>query len=164
MHYNTPDGTVINNLLNSHSDGSLNITFTLTQRGIWNLYINFPGQNFANNTQYYLPSGNHTTLITLPIPTSTPSAPPTPAPIFPSPSLSFGCISSTTNTGFNVQVQGNLTYNGIGLSNAGIQLSESVTAGATWQDLSYANTDDNGSFSVVWLPSASGNYVIKRLF
>ncbi|MGD0994398.1 MAG: hypothetical protein ABR909_02610 [Candidatus Bathyarchaeia archaeon] len=79
----------------------------------------------------------------------------------PSPNLSFYCISSTTTSGFNVQIQGSLTYNGVGLSGAGIQLSDSVTGGATWQDLAYVNTDNNGSFSVTWTPSASGNDVIK---
>jgi outer membrane protein assembly factor BamB len=158
-----PDGTVINNLLNSNSDGSLNLSFTPTQSGTWILNLNFHGQNFANNTQY-MPSGNQTTLTTLPMPTPTPTPTPTPATILPTPSLSFDCISSTTNSGFNVEIQGTLAYNGTGISNDGIQLSYSVTSGATWQDLAYANTGDNGSFSVVWMPSASGNYAIRATF
>ena len=106
-----------------------------------------------------------------PAPTSTPSQSPTPTPIstptptpapnLPSPNLSFYCISSTTTSGFNVQIQGSLTYNGARLSDAGIQLSDSVTGGATWQDLTYVNTDNNGSFSCVWNPSVSGNYAIE---
>ncbi len=96
-----------------------------------------------------------------PASTKSPTPSPTPAPKLPSPNLSFYCISSTTTSGFNVQIQGSLTYDGVGLSGAGIQLSDSVTGGATWQDLAYVNTGDNGSFSVVWLPSASGNDVIK---
>jgi YVTN family beta-propeller protein len=96
-------------------------------------------------------------------PTSTPISTPTPttAPNLPSPNLSFNCISSTATTGFNVQIQGSLTYNGVGLSDEGIQLSDSVTGGATWQDLTYVNTDNNGSFSCVWNPSVSGNYGIE---
>jgi hypothetical protein len=54
-----------------------------------------------------------------------------------------------------------LAYNGVGLSGAGIQLSYSVTGGATWQDLAYVNTGDNGSFSVMWMPSVSGNYALE---
>ncbi len=106
-----------------------------------------------------------------PAPTSTPSQSPTPTPIstptptpapkLPSPNLSFYCISSTTTSGFNVQIQGSLTYNGAGISDAGIQLSDSVTNGATWQDLTYVNTDNNGSFTCVWNPSVSGNYAIE---
>ncbi|HUK84775.1 MAG TPA: hypothetical protein VLU95_02825, partial [Candidatus Acidoferrum sp.] len=153
-----------NNLMKSNTDGSLNLSFAPTESGTWTLYINFPRQSFVNNTKYYLPSNNQTTLITFPVPTPTPTSSPIPTPILPSPSLPFDCISTTTNSGFNVQIQGSLTYNGIGVSNAGIQLSYSVTAGNTWQDLAYANTDDNGSFSVVWFPTASGNYMIKAIF
>lgn len=95
-------------------------------------------------------------------PTSTPTAPSlTPSPTLPSPSLSFDCVSSTSYSAFNVQIQGKLAYNGVGLSGEGIQLSYSVTGGATWQDLAYVDTDNNGSFSVAWTPSASGNDIIK---
>jgi len=96
-----------------------------------------------------------------PSPTAIQTPSPTPAPKLPSPNLSFYCISSTTTSGFNVQVQGSLTYNGVGLSGAGIRLSGSVTGGVTWQDLTYVNTDNNGSFTCVWNPSVSGNYGIK---
>jgi hypothetical protein len=92
-------------------------------------------------------------------PTTTPS--PTPTPNLPSPNLSLYCISSTATSGFNVQIQGLLTYNGVGLSNVGIQLSDSVTGGASWQNLTYVNTDNNGSFTCVWNPLVSGNYGIE---
>ena len=52
-------------------------------------------------------------------------------------------------------------YNGVGLQDEGIQFSYSVTGGATWQDLAYTKTNNDGNFSVTWMPSASGNYVIK---
>ena len=107
-------------------------------------------------------SSNLTTGPSYTLPTSTSATPtPTPTPTLPSPSLSFDCISSTTYSGFNVQIQGTLTYDGTGISGAGIQISYSVTGGATWQDLAYVNTDNNGSFSVSWNPSASGNDVIR---
>ncbi len=101
------------------------------------------------------------TVTPTPTPTPTATATPTPTSTLPSPSLSFDCVSSTTYSGFNVEIQGALTYNGVGLSGAGIQFSYSVTGGATWQDLAYVDTGDNGSFSVEWLPSASGNDVIN---
>jgi hypothetical protein len=96
-------------------------------------------------------------------PTTSPStkSTPTTTSTLPSPNLSFACISSTTSSGFNVQIQGSLTYNGVGLSGAGIQLSDSVTGGATWQDLTYVNTDNNGNFTCVWNPPVSGNYAIE---
>ncbi len=102
-----------------------------------------------------------------PTPTPTPKTTPTPTPtttpppILPSPNLSFYCKSSTTSSGFNVQIQGALSYNGVGLQDEGIQFSYSVTGGATWQDLAYTKTNNNGNFSLTWIPSASGNYVIK---
>ena len=79
----------------------------------------------------------------------------------PTPSLSFYCVSSTTLSAFNIQIQGSLTNNGVVLPGAGIQLSYSVSDGVTWQDLSYVITGNDGSFSCVWNPSASGIYVVK---
>jgi hypothetical protein len=99
------------------------------------------------------------TLTPTPIPTAKPT--PTPASTLPSPTLAFTCISSTTSSGFNVQIQGSLTYNGVGLSGAGIQVSDSVNGGANWQDLTYVSTDKNGIFSCLWNPSVSGNYFIE---
>jgi hypothetical protein len=97
------------------------------------------------------------------IPTATPIVTPTPAPTptLPAPNLSFYCISSTATSGFNVQIQGSLTYNGEGLPGSGIQLSVSVTGGASWQDLTYVITGSDGDFTCVWNPSVSGNYVIE---
>lgn len=96
--------------------------------------------------------------------TSTPTPTPTPTPNLPSPNLQFYCTSSTTSSGFNVKIQGSLAYTGVGLSGAGILFSYSVTGGATWQDLAYVSTGDDGSFSAVWMPSASGDYVIKAVW
>ena len=79
----------------------------------------------------------------------------------PSPALSFYCTSSTTFSRFNVEIQGSLAYSGVGLSGAGILLAYSVTGGATWQDLAYVTTADDGSFTCVWMPSVSGKYAIE---
>ncbi len=92
-----------------------------------------------------------------PIPTTAPSAPPN----LPVPQLVFYCTSSTQYSGFNVKIEGMLSYQSVGLSGAGIMFSYSVTGGASWEDLAYVNTGDDGSFSAVWMPSASGSYLIK---
>lgn len=97
-------------------------------------------------------------------PTATPTPTPTQNPNRPSPDLSFYCISSTTSSGFNVQIQGSITYNGHGLPSAGIQLFDSVSGGATWQDLTYVITGNDGAFTCTWNPSASGNYVIRAIW
>jgi hypothetical protein len=96
-----------------------------------------------------------------PTPKPTPKPSPIPTPTLKTPTLAFTCISETASSGFIVQIQGSLTYNGVGLSCAGIQLSDSVNGGATWQDLTYVSTDENGSFFCVWNPSVSGNYGIE---
>ncbi len=96
-----------------------------------------------------------------PEPTPMPEPTPTPAPNLPLPALTFYCTSSSKYSGFNVKIEGMLTYNGVGLSGAGMRLAYSVTGGATWQDLAYVITGDDGSFSCFWMPSASGNYAIR---
>jgi hypothetical protein len=99
-----------------------------------------------------------------------PSPTPTPMPVppinysLPIPILHFYTTSSTTSSGFNVKIQGSLECNGLGLAYKGIRLSYSVTGGATWQDLTYVNTGNDGSFTAVWMPSASGNYLIRGIW
>jgi len=97
-----------------------------------------------------------------PTPTSMPA--PTPNPNLISPSLQFYCTSLTSNSAFNVKIQGNLADNGSGLVNAGVYLSYSVTNGNTWQDFAYVLTGSYGDFSADWMPSASGNYVIRAIY
>ncbi len=100
-----------------------------------------------------------------PTPEPTPTASPQPPqPNMPIPSLSFYCSSSTTTSGFKVAIQGALVYEQTGLSGAGISFAYSVNNGATWHDLAYLITGDDGNFSAVWMPSASGNYVIKGVW
>jgi cell division septation protein DedD len=70
-------------------------------------------------------------------------------------------MSSATSSEFNIQIQGSLTSNGVALPGAGIQLSYSVSAGSTWQNLTYVITGDDGSFSYAWYPSASGIYIVN---
>jgi hypothetical protein len=105
-------------------------------------------------------SGTPTNPTQTPGPTPTLTPAPTPTPNLPTPNLQFYCTSSTTYSGFNVEIQGDLAYNGVGLSGDGIQLSYSVTGGATWQGFAYVNTGDTGNFTAVWMPSASGDYMV----
>ncbi|MCW3994691.1 MAG: hypothetical protein NWE98_00895 [Candidatus Bathyarchaeota archaeon] len=99
--------------------------------------------------------------------TSTPEPPPAIEPPLPPPSnlplpdLNFYCTSSSKYSGFNVKIEGQLTYREVGVSGAGLRFAYSVTGGATWQDLAYVITGDDGSFTCVWMPSASGNYAIR---
>lgn len=83
---------------------------------------------------------------------------PTPTPI---PTLAVTCRSSTSYSGFNVEIKGSLTFNGTGLSGAPILLSYSVTGGKSWEDLTLVYTSSDGSYSAVWMPSVTGNYLLK---
>lgn len=97
-------------------------------------------------------------------PTPSPMPTPTSNPNLLSPTLQFYCTSSSSSSAFNVELQGNLIYNNSGINDEGILFSYSVTNGATWQDLAYIKTGNFGNFSAVWMPSASGNYVIRAVY
>lgn len=79
----------------------------------------------------------------------------------PTPTLTVSCRSTTTYNVFKVEVNGNLTFNGTVISAAPILLSYSVTGGSSWENLTLVNTNSDGSFSAVWMPSVTGNYLIK---
>jgi hypothetical protein len=79
------------------------------------------------------------------------------------PRISISVSSSTSHLGFEVEIKGNLTFNGTGLSLAAIFLSYSVD-GETWNDITLVKTDVYGGYSVVWMPSATGHYVLEALW
>ena len=108
---------------------------------------------------FFAGNGSNPTPTDTPGPTPQPT--PTPSPNMPVPILSFYCSSSTTTSGFNVRIQGALSYNDTGLSTSGVAFSYSANGGSTWHDLAYFITGDYGNFSGVWMPSASGYYIIK---
>jgi hypothetical protein len=87
-----------------------------------------------------------------------------PSPTGTSPTLTVSCASYTSFAAFNVEINGNLTVNGAGLSGAPISLYYSIDAGHSWQDLTLVNTDSDGSFLAEWLPSVTGNYLINATF
>jgi hypothetical protein len=81
------------------------------------------------------------------------------------PSLTTSCISPQSQSGFNVfKINGQLTFDGAGISGAPIYLSYSVTGGDSWQDLTLLNTHSDGSYSALWLPTVTGNYLLKAVY
>jgi hypothetical protein len=81
------------------------------------------------------------------------------------PTITTSCVSSTTQQTFNVyKINGALTYNGVGISGAPIFVSYSISAGETWQDLTLVYTDSDGSYSAIWLPTVTGNYLLKAVY
>lgn len=87
-----------------------------------------------------------------------------PVPVVPRPILDFSCKSSTSNSGFNVEINGDLTLEGTAVPDAPILLSYSVTGGKTWKDLTLVYTDKDGHYSTTWLPSVTGNYLLKAYY
>ena len=80
------------------------------------------------------------------------------------PSLTISVQTSTSYSGFNAQIDGNLTLNGTIVSDAPILLSYSVTGGKAWQDLTLIYTGSDGSYSATWQPSVTGNYLVKAIY
>jgi parallel beta-helix repeat protein len=76
-------------------------------------------------------------------------------------SLTVSLSSSTSYVGFKVEINGNLTYNEVGLSGTPILIFYSVTGGESWNEITLINTTSNGSYSAVWMPSATGNYLVR---
>jgi len=82
----------------------------------------------------------------------------------PKPSLDVSCRSLASYSGFNVEVKGSLAFNGTEIPYAPILLSYSVTGGRTWEDLTLVNTAPDGSYSATWMPSVTGNYLLKAVY
>ena len=80
------------------------------------------------------------------------------------PTLDISCKGSTSFSGFSVEVQGSLTFNGTAVSNAPILLSFSATGGKSWDDLTLTKTSSDGSYSVMWNPSVIGDYLVKATY
>lgn len=78
--------------------------------------------------------------------------------------LSLSLSSSTSYVGFKIEIDGNLTCNEKGVSSAPILLSYSVTTGKSWNDITLVETGIDGNFSAVWMPSATGNYLVKAIW
>jgi len=75
--------------------------------------------------------------------------------------LALSCQSLTSISNFRVEITGNLTSNGTGLRGLPILLSYSVNERKSWNELTSVSTDNNGNFLAVWLPSVTGNYLLK---
>lgn len=87
-----------------------------------------------------------------------------PFPTVARPTLDVSCKSSASYSGFNVEISGKLAFNGTAIPYAPILLSYSVTGGKTWEDLTLVNTAPDGSYSATWMPSVTGNYLIKATY
>ena len=80
------------------------------------------------------------------------------------PTLAASCTSSASLSNFNVQITGDLSFNGSGISEAPILLSYSVTGGKSWIDLTLVQTDTEGNYYAEWKPSVTGYYSLKAVY
>ncbi|MDR0372372.1 MAG: hypothetical protein LBI79_02240 [Nitrososphaerota archaeon] len=93
------------------------------------------------------------------IPTTTPI--PTSRPPMPTSSIDLSCISTVTGGNFRVNINGGVSLNGNPLSDESVLISYSVTGGRTWESLTLVQTTSDGSFAAAWMPSVTGDYLIK---
>jgi parallel beta-helix repeat protein len=63
--------------------------------------------------------------------------------------------------GSQIEIEGTLSYGGVGVSFAPLQISYSDDSGTSWNDIAMINTDFNGNYYAMWLPPATGTYQIK---
>jgi hypothetical protein len=98
-----------------------------------------------------------------PTPTEEPTPTPTPAPppLETLPNIELYCSSTTSYSGFKVQIYGAVSFNGVPASGESILLSYSKNGGKSWDDLTFTQTGSSGEFMEVWNPSVTGNYLIQ---
>lgn len=101
-----------------------------------------------------------------PTPAATPQPTPTPVPTprpEPSarPTLEMYCTSNAAASDLKVTVSGTLTYNHTGIESVPIYAAFSADGGTSWQNFSLVQTRADGSFSTIWMPNATGNYMLS---
>jgi outer membrane protein assembly factor BamB len=77
--------------------------------------------------------------------------------------LELSLNSDTSFLGFKTVLNGQLTSNGNSVSGVPIEFSYSINNGVTWNDITSTTSDTNGNYSVVWVPSATGTYLVKAM-
>ncbi len=80
------------------------------------------------------------------------------------PTLTTYCISSMTQSSFKVKINGDLTFNGVPITNVPLLLSYSVTNGNSWQDLTSVHTGSDGSYSALWMLPVTGDYMLRTVY
>ena len=140
------------------------VTIPTASGGVHYLAIEDTGSKLITrvnvNSTYISPTPSPTVTPTS-NPTSNPTPIPTPNPSLPTPSIDVSCRSTSTVTGFKVEIDGNVSLNGNPLSDQPVLVSYSVTGGLIWQSLTLIKTLSDGQFVAVWTPSVTGNYLVK---
>ena len=96
-----------------------------------------------------------------PEPTPTPAPTPSPPPKQPGSTVTVSCRSTTQYPGFDAEIYGTVSFNGIYASGESVLISYSANEGESWTDLTSAKTDSDGKFQVFWKPLVTGNCLVK---
>jgi hypothetical protein len=75
--------------------------------------------------------------------------------------LQLMCKATTSSSNLKVNIDGSLTSGGKSVPDASVFISYSVTNGASWNDLTTVNTDASGEFAALWMPSVTGNFLVR---
>jgi parallel beta-helix repeat protein len=77
-------------------------------------------------------------------------------------SISVSIKAPSSVLGFSVDIYGQLNdIHGVGLSNELVVLYYTLPGIQNWYPISSTMTDDNGNYSVFWIPSATGCFFLK---
>ena len=158
----------------ANTAGSFETTITIPQTLEGAHYIAFEDSERRVSIIISVTVPNNSTPTPTPPPTSAPTPPPTTNPTKPptpttnptppptvAPNIDLSCISTVAGSLFRVDINGSVTLNNKPLSDKAVLISYSVTGGRTWESLTLAQTTTDGTFSVVWTPEVTGNYLIK---
>jgi hypothetical protein len=76
--------------------------------------------------------------------------------------ISILASCSSTIVGFQVAINGSLLdYYGNGLADETVVLSYAFSGSSAWTPLTSGQTDSNGRYSAVWIPPATGYFIIR---
>lgn len=121
-----------------------------------------------NGNPAYTPLANSPFQFSTPTPTPSPTPEPTVTPIptprpepTAKPTIEIDCKSSATASNLKVTLTGTLTYNKTAIPSASIYLSYSADSGNRWESFSLVQTQADGGFGALWIPNATGNYLLN---
>ena len=92
-------------------------------------------------------------------PTVTPIPTPKPEPTA-KPAMDLHCRSTAVASNLKIDVTGTLSYNKTGIAGAVVYVSFSADSGNNWENFSLVQTQVNGGFETLWMPNATGNYLL----
>jgi len=76
--------------------------------------------------------------------------------------LTIDLSTSTSYIGFKVNINGRLVdYKNTSIAGAMVLMEYSVTGGEPWSAITADYTTADGSYSAIWMPSATGNYLVR---